>query len=67
MNEILPFEMEGLFLSPSSALVFDFYPIRLLKKARNVCFCVEKGDSRKIYSPFSKGWTEYSLALSGMG
>ena len=28
LMEILPFEMEGLFLSPSSAFVFDFYPLR---------------------------------------
>ena len=53
MQEILPFEMEGLFLSPSSALVFDFYPIRPAEKGTEcLVFVLKKKIAEKYIAPF---------------
>lgn len=53
MKEILPFEMEGLFLSPSSALVFDFYPIRPAEKGTEcLVFALKKETAEKYIAPF---------------
>lgn len=55
MNEILPFEMEGLFLSPSSALVFDFYPLRPAEKGTEcLVFALKKETAEKYIAPFVK-------------
>jgi len=55
MKEILPFEMEGLFLSPSSALVFDFYPIRPAEKGMEcLVFALKKETAEKYIAPFVK-------------
>jgi len=55
MKEILPFEMEGLFLSPSSALVFDFYPIRPAEKGTEcLVFALKKETAEKYIAPFVK-------------
>ncbi len=55
MREILPFEMEGLFLSPSSALVFDFYPIRPDEKGTEcLVFALRKETAEKNIAPFVK-------------
>ena len=55
MKEILPFEMEGLFLSPSSGLVFDFYPIRPAEKGTEcLVFALKKETAEKYIAPFVK-------------
>jgi len=55
MKEILPFEMEGLFLSPSSALVFDFYPLRPGEKGTEcLVFALKKETAEKYIAPFVK-------------
>lgn len=54
-REILPFEMEGLFLSPSSSLVFDFYPIRPAEKGTEcLVFALKKEIAEKYLVPFVK-------------
>ena len=55
MKEILPFEMEGLFLSPFSSLVFDFYPIRPAEKGTEcLVFALKKETAEKYIAPFVK-------------
>ena len=55
MKEILPFEMEGLFLGPSSALVFDFCPIRPAEKGTEcLVFALKKETAEKNIAPFVK-------------
>ena len=55
MREILPFEMEGLFLSPSSALVFDSYPIRPAENGTEcLVFALKKETAEKYIAPFVK-------------
>ena len=55
MREILPFEMEGLFLSPSSALVFDFYPLRSAEKGtEGIVFALNKEMAGEYIAPFVK-------------
>jgi hypothetical protein len=54
-KEILPFEMEGMFLGPSSALVFDFYPIRPAEKGTEcLVFALKKEMAEKYIAPFVK-------------
>jgi len=55
LREILPFEMEGLFLSPSSALVFDFYPLRTAENNTEcLVFALKKETAAKYIAPFVK-------------
>ncbi len=55
MKEILPFEMEGLFLSPSSDLVFDFYPLSPAEKGTEcLVFVLKKETAQKYVAPFVK-------------
>lgn len=55
IREILPFEMEGLFLSPSSALVFDFYPLATAEKGtEGLVFALKKETAEKYAAPFIK-------------
>lgn len=55
IREILPFEMEGLFLSPSSALVFDFYPLAAAEKgSEGLVFALKKETAEKYAAPFIK-------------
>lgn len=55
MKEILPFEMEGLFLSPSSAFVFDFYPIKPAEQGKEcLVFALKKETAEKYIAPFVK-------------
>lgn len=55
MKEILPFEMEGLFLSPSSAFVFDIYPIKPAEKGTEcLVFALKKETAEKYIAPFVK-------------
>ena len=55
MKEILPFEMEGLFLTPSAALVFDFYPLGPAEKGTEcLVFAMNKETAEKYIAPFVK-------------
>lgn len=55
LMEILPFEMEGLFLNPSSALVFDFYPLRPAENnTEGLVFALKKEMAGQYISPFVK-------------
>lgn len=55
MREVLPFEMEGLFLSPSSDLVFDFFPLRPAEKGMEcLVFALKKGMADNYIAPFVK-------------
>lgn len=53
MREILPFEMEGLFLSPSASLLFDFYPLGASEKGtEGLVFALKKEMAEKYIAPF---------------
>lgn len=55
MQEVLPFEMEGLFLSPSSALIFDFYPLRAVEKGTEcLVFALKRETAEHYAAPFVK-------------
>lgn len=55
IREILPYEMEGLFLTPSAALVFDFYPLRSSEKGtEGLVFALKKGTAESYIAPFVK-------------
>ncbi len=55
IKEILPFEMEGLFLSPSAALVFDFFPLGVTEKGtEGLVFAMKKEMAEKYIAPFVK-------------
>lgn len=53
MKEVLPFEMEGLFLSPSSAYIFDFYPVKPAEEGTEcLVFALKKETAEKYITPF---------------
>lgn len=53
MREVLPFEMEGLFLNPSSDLVFDYCPIRLVENGTEcLVFALKKETAERYIAPF---------------
>jgi hypothetical protein len=55
MKEILPFEVDGLFLSHSSALVLDFYPLKPAEKGTEcLVFAMKKEKAEKHIAPFVK-------------
>ncbi|MBI5846430.1 MAG: hypothetical protein HZB31_00480 [Nitrospirae bacterium] len=55
IREILPFEMEGLFLSPSSELLFDFYPLATAENGtEGIVFALKKEAAEKYIAPFVK-------------
>lgn len=55
MREILPFEMEGLFLSPSASLVFDYYPLAAVDNGtEGLVFALKKETAEKYIAPFIK-------------
>lgn len=64
IREILPFEMEGLFLIPSSGLVFDFYPLREAENGtEGIVFALKKEAADRYISPFvSAGLNLISLS-----
>jgi hypothetical protein len=55
MLEVLPFEMEGLFLSPSSDLVFDFCSLRPAENGMEcLVFALKKETAEQYIAPFVK-------------
>ncbi len=55
IREILPFEMEGLFLTPSASLVFDFYPLKAAEKGtEGLVFALKKETAEQYIAPFVK-------------
>jgi len=55
LREILPFEMEGLFLAPSSSLLFDFYPLGAAEKGtEGLVFALKTETAERYIAPFVK-------------
>ncbi|MBI5073631.1 MAG: hypothetical protein HZB62_00430 [Nitrospirae bacterium] len=53
IREILPFEMEGLFLAPAAELVFDFFPLApAAKGTEGLVFALKKETAEKYTAPF---------------
>jgi GspL periplasmic domain len=55
IREILPYEMEGFFLTPSAALVMDFFPLGAAEKGtEGLVFALKKETAEEYIAPFLK-------------